>query len=114
MELKLNDFTNKDILSEDDKDRVLGIILSLGSAYPSEISRHLALKIEEVNSALMRLINEGMIKKIIPDPLYPQTLIKCRISDMWAIGCDNYGKFALHSWFGGTLKGLLNYCNFPQ
>jgi len=92
--------------SIDDEDRVLGFIISIGSSYPSEISRHLLLRVEQVNAILMKLINKEYLKRLILDRYYPQALIKCRINDMWALGILGFEQFSLRSWLIATEKGF--------
>lgn len=97
--------------SNDDKDRVLGYILSVGASFPSEIARHILLSVEQVNAITLKLINEELLKRIVPDQNYPQPCIKARIAEMWAQGIMGYNEFALRSWFIVTEKGFFYYAD---
>lgn len=106
MDLSLSDFQEKKDYSKDDPDRVLALLLSKGSCFPTEITRHLALTIHQVNSILTELLNEDLIKHLVPDRNYPQAVIGCRIEELGARG---YDWFAARSWYSVSLKGFYWY-----
>ena len=97
MESSLNDWTNPPsieiVFKEEDKDRILGYIISIGSSFPSEISRHLLIDISRVNGILIHMVNEGKIERLIPNEIYPQPLIKCCIMRMWGQGVFGFKEF---------------------
>jgi hypothetical protein len=111
MESRLGEFTEKKKISfnSDDVDRVMGLIILKGSCFPSEIARDLTLEIEQVNAIITGLVRDEMLKKIIPDEIYPQPLIKCRIREMWSIGVKGYEAFCQRSWFILTEKAFWSY-----
>lgn len=102
MGLNLDDF--KTVYEDEDVDRVMSLLISLGSCFPTEITRHLALTIEQVNLILTKLINEQLIFNFMPDKNYPQPLIACRILDL---GQRGYEWFCSRSWYSVNLKGFL-------
>lgn len=95
----------------DDEDRVLSFIISIGSSFPSEISRKMMLRVEQVNAIVTKLINKEFLMRLNPDKLYPQPLIKCRISDMQGIGITGFEQFAIRSWVCATEDGILFIIN---
>ena len=115
MDLELNEWFQPASLETDysdkDKDRILGFIITLGSSFPSEISRRLLMDLPKVNAILIQMQNNGFILRMVPEELYPQALIKCRIAEMWGQGVWGYKEFALRSWFIATLKGFWHYTN---
>lgn len=116
MESKLDSFFRevsvKSEYSNDDEDRVLGYILSVGTAYNSDISKHLLLSSEQVSAIVINLINKELLTRMIPDQYYPQPLMRARIAEMWAIGLvGGYKDFINRSWFIATEKGINYYSN---
>ena len=114
MESSLDSFSKpiypQDIQDEvKNKDRILGLIMSKGSSYPSELASHLFIDYSLVNALVLKLINEGKIKRIIPDHYYPQPMIACRIGDMRAIGVNTFEKFIQRSWLVATQEGIYYY-----
>ena len=95
--------------NQDDEDRVVGLILEFGSSYPSEIARHLLLRVEQVNVIIIKLINKEILVRIIPDPFYPQFLMKSSIGRLWNIGISEYLNFTKRSWVIVTEKGFWYY-----
>ncbi|MGR3175080.1 MAG: hypothetical protein ACUZ8N_10830 [Candidatus Scalindua sp.] len=111
MESKLSDFAEgKKTFEEDDLDRVMGLMCSKGACYPSEMARDLHLEIGQINSVIARLIRERLARKLLPDRIYPQALIACRISEMWANRVEGYDSFCMRSWIILTQKGVETYC----
>ena len=112
MESKLSDFAEgKKTFEEDDLDRVMGLMCSKGACFPSEMARDLHLEIGQINSVVARLIRERLAKKMLPDRVYPQALIACRIAEMWATGVEGYDSFCMRSWIILTQKGVESYCD---
>jgi len=105
--LSLNDFKTQVSYGNEDLNRVLVTICAKGSMFPSEIARKCELSIEQVNSIITKLLNSNLIEKIIPDRVYPQKLIACRIAEMWSLGVEGFPVFATRSWYALTLDGIL-------
>lgn len=92
--------------SIEDEDRVLSIILSLGSSYPNEVAKHLVLMTEQISAIVQKLINKGFIKRILPDQYDPQPLIRPRIGEMQSQGILCYADFCKRSWVIATERGF--------
>ena len=109
--MEIHNFEEKRTFTNDDLDRVMGLLCIKGACYPSEIARDLTLEISQVNAIITRAINEGVIERLLPDRLYPQALIKCRIAEMWSIGVTGYENFTARSWFVLTPQGIDLYAS---
>lgn len=108
-DLSLSDFKDRSY-TDNDLDRVMGLMCSKGAVFSSEIAKDLDLDILQVNGIISSLIRSKLAKKLLPDRVYPQPLIKCRISQMWASGVEGYEAFCMRSWTILTLKGVDEYC----
>ncbi len=95
--------------SAKEEDRILGFVISHGSAFSTEMSRHLMIRSEVVTAIILKLVNDGILKRIVPNHWVPQPLIMCRIANMREQGVDTYEKFIQRSWFHATEEGIYQY-----
>lgn len=112
MATNLNEFYKPDVESsytDRDKDRVMSYLLAVGASYPSELAEHLLINYDKINAILIQMESKKIIKRMVPDKLYPQPLIKCRIAQMWGKGISGHFEFLKRSWFIATERGFLEF-----
>lgn len=107
-------FSNKPSIGENDELAVLGWILLKGSSWTNEIANKFEYDIDSAKLILRRMLKKKLIRQFYPDPLYPQGLIACRITELQSKGIDTYGKVCERNWFCATLKGVQDYAEIQN
>jgi len=88
-------------------DRILGFILSKGSAYSSEIADHLILEQTYLRAMLNQMVNEGIIERVaLWEKGIPPSVIMARKDDMQARGVYGQEGFMQMTWFCATRDGF--------
>ena len=106
---KLSPWTNKEKLTIEDEDLVLGWIVQKGCSWTTEMANTYEFSMEDAKHLIRKLIKKGFLKQLFPDPMYPQPLIACRIMELNYKGIDSYGKFTERNWYIASAEGLAYY-----
>ena len=105
-----------DTIAAEKADDVLVLLIKKKLAYTTELARECDLHIEVMNRILYELKKKGFIRKYIV-PEQPDSLIACRIPELWEMGVKGLGGFRNFSWWTVTevgvdyamVKGLLDF-----